>query len=607
MGTETPAAAETVAGTASGLLARADAERAAGRGPEASRLYDHAASAARVADDLDTWARAALGAASVLVFGTEPGKVPAMLYDVLDRTTDDALRARLAAALARCWVYAGEASRAVRFSDEAVERAQRSGDPAVLADALDAALAVHWGPDELDVRRELARSLDEVAAHVTDPEARLQAHLWGLHVACESLDLQAMHRQMRALELLGEESPRSLFFAASRRAMLDLVRGRTDTVEHLIAVGRKAAEESYLADAWMVLSCIDAYTGIQDGDAERVRSMAASAEELAIAEGIAVVHAEAGFCWVMAGELDRAGALLGTFDARVVEEIPRDVNWLLTMQLLLEMALALDDVPVITRVAELLTPYAGRAVVNAGAVMFHGTTDDTLARAAARLGHDEQAAELRARALATYERIGAQWWRRRLEAAQPAPVVEKAVAAVHLRPGAAGLWLIGPAATPCAALRGFGYLSELVRHPGRAVTALELVGTQGPVVVEDGLGEAADRQALAAYRQRLADLDAELAEAEDWADPGRLEAARAEKQALLDELSSVAGLGGRARVTGSSQERARVAVRKAIATATTRITEIDEGLGLHLRNSVQTGLVCSYEPEPGAVPEWVLD
>ena len=101
-----------------------------------------------------------------------------------------------------------------------------------MADCLDAARAPHWGPDEFDVRRSLATRLDETAAHVLDPGTRLLAHLWGLQVACEALDIQAIHRQIRALELLGEESARALFFAASRRLMLDLLRGRTDTTPH---------------------------------------------------------------------------------------------------------------------------------------------------------------------------------------------------------------------------------------------------------------------------------------------------------------------------------------------------------------------------------------
>lgn len=100
---------------------------------------------------------------------------------------------------------------------------------------------------------ELAGQLDEVAAHVLDPDARLQAHLWGLQVACESLDIQAIHRHMRALERLGEESPRAQFFAASRRLMLDLLRGRTDTTARLVELAVAASERAGLADAWMVM------------------------------------------------------------------------------------------------------------------------------------------------------------------------------------------------------------------------------------------------------------------------------------------------------------------------------------------------------------------
>jgi hypothetical protein len=57
---------------------------------------------------------------------------------------------------------------------------------------------------------------------------------------------------------------------------------------------------------------------------------------------------------------------------------------------------------VVEKAARLLTPYHGRAVFNVGAVMFHGVTDDTLARAAALLGDPGRAGRLHARALAIY-------------------------------------------------------------------------------------------------------------------------------------------------------------------------------------------------------------
>ncbi len=67
------------------------------------------------------------------------------------------------------------------------------------------------------------------------------------------------------------------------------------------------------------------------------------------------------------------------------------------------------------------------------------------------------------------------------------------------------------------------------------------------------------------------------------------------------------GLNGRVRTTGSSHERARIAVRKAVSAETSRIATIDEPLARHLRTSIHTGLTCSYDPEPTNLLVWVLD
>ena len=593
------------------LLDRADAEREAGRGDAAARLYDEAITLCRTENDLARWTRAVLGAASVYVFGTEPGRLPAQLYDVLVRTTDDTNRARLAAALARCWVYAGQAARAVPFAAEAVERAERADRPEVLADSLDAALAAHWGPDELDVRVELAAQLDEVAAHVLYPGTRLQAHLWGLQVACEALDVQAIHRHIRALENLGEESPRALFFAASRRLMLDLLRGRTDTSAQLIEVAAQAGERASLADAWMVVEAMKGYSALQSGDATTCAEAAEKCERLALSEGATVLCAEAAYMWLGAGRLDRARMLVRTFHGRVLDDLPRDVNWLLILQGVLEAALAVGDTDVVATCARLLGPYTGRAVFNAGAVMFHGVTDDTLARAMDTLGDHQGAAPLRERALATYERLGASWWRDRLRAWPWSAATSPSTTprSVRLHPAADGLWVVGPDSDAVAvrAVRGYTYLRELLRRPGQPVSALDLVTDGLGGVVQRGLGDVVDRQALDAYRRRLRDIERDLAEAQDWSDSGRVEALHTEREALLDEISAATGLGGRARTTGSSNERARVAATKAITAAIARIASVNEPLGRHLRSTIHTGTYCSYEPAPEDGLTWVLD
>jgi hypothetical protein len=82
--------------------------------------------------------------------------------------------------------------------------------------------------------------------------------------------------------------------------------------------------------------------------------------------------------------------------------------------------------------------------------------------------------------------------------------------------------------------------------------------------------------------------------------------AMAERDALLAEVSSATGLGGRLRTSGSGAERARVTVRKAIATAFDAIHGADPVVARHLVTHVRTGLRCCYDPDPDAPVEWRL-
>ena len=121
-----------------------------------------------------------------------------------------------------------------------------------------------------------------------------------------------------------------------------------------------------------------------------------------------------------------------------------------------------------------------------------------------------------------------------------------------------------------------------------------------------GLGAVLDQQALSAYRRRLAELDADLGEARSWADAGRAAKPAAERDALLDQLRAAAGLGGRARQPGSDRERARIAVRKAIASAIGRVSAVDPSLGRLLSANVTTGTICRYDPDPDRPVRWLL-
>jgi hypothetical protein len=163
--------------------------------------------------------------------------------------------------------------------------------------------------------------------------------------------------------------------------------------------------------------------------------------------------------------------------------------------------------------------------------------------------------------------------------------------------------------------RGLSMLAHLLRNPGEEihVSALDALipspasGTTPPPALgvrELGLdrgdaGEVLDARAKSAYRSRLADLNTELEDAEVCNDPGRATLARAEIEALTDQLRSAVGLGGRSRKAASTVERMRVAVTRRIRAAITQVERQHPALGAHLTASVRTGYFCAYAPSDG--------
>jgi hypothetical protein len=173
------------------------------------------------------------------------------------------------------------------------------------------------------------------------------------------------------------------------------------------------------------------------------------------------------------------------------------------------------------------------------------------------------------------------------------------------------VWSVGPAgeARLLPDMKGLHYLRALLQRPCVEITALEMsamASGHGPAVAEPDAGERLDRRALTAYRNRLREIDEELDEAQSWNDQARAERVEAEREALLRELAGATGLGGRARTMGGTAERARVAVRKAIAAALERIDAGDPAMARLLRRTVHTGSACRYEPDPDTPVDWLL-
>jgi len=139
--------------------------------------------------------------------------------------------------------------------------------------------------------------------------------------------------------------------------------------------------------------------------------------------------------------------------------------------------------------------------------------------------------------------------------------------------------------------KGVKDLAKLLAHPGEPIHVLELTGArlEQKAAAEPTL----DRKALESYRRRLAELEAAASEEPR---PDRRAQLEKERQALLRQLVSDTGLGGRSRKLNDPAERARKAVAARIRDAIRGIAKVHPELGAHLDRSVATGLRCVYQP-----------
>jgi hypothetical protein len=162
--------------------------------------------------------------------------------------------------------------------------------------------------------------------------------------------------------------------------------------------------------------------------------------------------------------------------------------------------------------------------------------------------------------------------------------------------------------------KGMRYLAELVRCPGVDVSSLVLTRLDHAQPRADTVAPAAaaqaalteraahdigldmlDPQAIAAFRERVRDCEAELEEARRWNDPERAARLQKELEALRSELSRSVGRHGRARRAGDPAELARQNVTRAIAKARQNLERIDAVLAFEF-SGVKTGAACRYEP-----------
>jgi hypothetical protein len=162
-------------------------------------------------------------------------------------------------------------------------------------------------------------------------------------------------------------------------------------------------------------------------------------------------------------------------------------------------------------------------------------------------------------------------------------------------------------------VNGFDHLATLLESRGQEVAAVELAaasrGGQPDAFLESRASggpeyQLLDTKAVTSLKERLKELEEEIAEAERWSDIERAALGRAEMEAIAGRLAADFGLDGRSRTFVTDAERARVNVTKAIRLGITRISEAFPDLGDHLTASISTGSYCGYRPDPSSTLRW---
>jgi hypothetical protein len=613
----------------------ADGDLRAGR-----QHFELAYRLAEQAGDVRAMAVAALGLAGLWVHErrtvTSAVQLEARLQHVqslLDARSPLALRIRARLAGEADYLRGGQAAILPVLSE-----ARAAADPVLLAEALSLAHHCLLSPDHLTLRRELAADLIKESFRTGRRSDLLMGLLWQTADAYSAGDPHAGRLLGELRGHLGQRSHLAVGFVVSAiDVMLAIRAGRLDEAESLagICAGNGAAAGDIDGEWWSgaQLVTIRWYQGRLAELLPMLHDMAHSQVLSAVDNSAVAALAVAA---ALAGDRRTAASSLAGLCGSDLANLPRSSSWLVTMNGVVEAAYLLADAGVAARAYELLLPYAALPMVGGLGVTCFGATQQALVVAALGSGHADRAVgHLRA---AVQHNLALAHWpavvssRRRLAQAYTlrgwpgdgdaarheldAAVREAAALGLPV-PGDPGS---GPAAAFAACSRagrdwrlalgdrsvlvensiGMLHLAVLIANPRQEIPAADLAaglaGLSGAAVDTEAAQPLLDHEAIAEYRHRLKRLDAEIDQLEPGSDSGRAARARAERDWLVSQLAGAAGFGGRTRSFPAQGERARVAVGKAIRRAVGRITQADPVIGEHLRQTVHTGVRCSYWP-----------
>ncbi len=402
------------------LLVLGEAQNRAGDSSMGKESFLRAAGLARKLGAPEQLARAALGYDGG--FGGavrfEVGVLDETLVDLLEealralREGDSALRAQLLARLAAAIYWSESQERRDLLSGQAIAMAQRVGDKAALAFALNGRGQALAGPDNMEQRLATATHLVRLADDegLGDSAMANHGHTQRLAILLELGDLPGLDHEIEHYRLLAEElrAPFYVWTILLIRAMRALMEGRFEEGEELaqeaLAVGQRAGNPT-------AIQAFGAQTLVLRRDQGRIGELEGFVKGFVEQQpnvplwrcGVVLVYSEMGRESDARREFERLAA--NEFD-----DLPRDSVWSTAVAIMAEVCTLYSDADRAAKLYDLLLPYAARNATLPSAISYLGPVSHYLGKLARIMGRWEQAQDHFDAAVAMNAKMGARPW-----------------------------------------------------------------------------------------------------------------------------------------------------------------------------------------------------
>jgi hypothetical protein len=400
------------------LLSLGAAQSRAGDVTASKETFLRAAEVARMIGNAEHLGAAALGFGGGLEmegFGVE-GHVDETLVGLLEealgalKPADSALKVRLIGRLAVA-LYWGpdEKQRRAALAQEAVQMAERLGDPAVLAAALSSHRNALWKPEDAEGRLSTATETIRLAERGGDKERALQGHRWRLMDLLELGDVAGVDAEIETHGRLAQELRQPLYqgYTSMLRAMRAIMKGRYDE-------GERLANEAFAIGTRVRNPVAALHFGAQMfwmwWERGQLSSLVSAMENIADqAPPIVAVRCGVAFALSETGNHEQARREFEEIARNNFADLPGDdLSWLPALSQLVPVCIAVGDTKRAALLHELLLPYAGRnIVIGPPAAIFGGPASFYLGLLEEMMGRTQEAAGHFADALAACERMGA--------------------------------------------------------------------------------------------------------------------------------------------------------------------------------------------------------